>query len=189
MASEVVSIALGTIRDLLIEEAKFLSGVSDQVKEVQAELIRMQCFLKDADRRQLKEEIVCNYVREIRRLAYRTENVLDKFAVQVESRRGGRSIGNAIKRSSCILCEGRALHKVGSEIANIKANINRLTTSLQTSGVIVMSIEGESSSNAMILEQNQQRLRQTYPHQVEEYFVGMKDDIRQLVTFITNEEI
>ncbi|KAL3507734.1 hypothetical protein ACH5RR_033116 [Cinchona calisaya] len=188
MASEVVSIALGTVRDLLIEKAKFLSGVSDKVKEVQTELIRMQCFLKDADRRQLKEETVRNYVREIRRLAYRTENVLDEFAIEVESRREGRGIGKAIKRSACILCEGRALHKVGSEIANIKANINSLTTSLQNSGVIEMSIEGQSSSNAMILEQNQQRLRQTYPHQVEEYFVGMKDDIRQLVSFITDEE-
>ncbi|KAL3507744.1 hypothetical protein ACH5RR_033126 [Cinchona calisaya] len=188
MASGVVSIALGTVRDLLIEKAKFLSGVSDKVKEVQTELIRMQCFLKDADRRQLKEETVRNYVREIRRLAYRTENVLDEFAIEVESRREGRGIGKAIKRSACILCEGRALHKVGSEIANIKANINSLTTSLQNSGVIEMSIEGQSSSNAMILEQNQQRLRQTYPHQVEEYFVGMKDDISQLVSFITDEE-
>ncbi|KAL3507735.1 hypothetical protein ACH5RR_033117 [Cinchona calisaya] len=188
MASEVVSIALETVRDLLVEEAKFLSGVSGQVNEVQAELIRMQCFLKDADRRQLKEETVRNYVREIRRLAYRTENVLDEFAIEVESRREGRGIGKAIKRSACILCEGRALHKVGSEIANIKANINSLTASLQNSGVIEMSIEGQSSSNAMILEQNQQRLRQTYPHQVEEYFVGMKDDIRQLMSFITDEE-
>ncbi|KAL3507733.1 hypothetical protein ACH5RR_033115 [Cinchona calisaya] len=178
MASEVVSIALGTVRDLLIEEAKFLSGVSDQVKKVQAELIRMQCFLKDADRRQLKEETVRNYVREIRRLAYRTENVLDKFAIQVESRREGRGIGKAIKRSACILCEGIALHKVGTEIANIKANVNSLTTNLQTSGVMEMSIG----------EQNQLLLRQTYPHEVEEYFVGMKDDIKQLVSFITNEE-
>ncbi|KAL3507748.1 hypothetical protein ACH5RR_033130 [Cinchona calisaya] len=189
MASEVVSIALGTVRDLLIEEAKFLSGVSDQVKEVQAELIRMQCFLKDADRRQLKEETVRNYVREIRRLAYRTENVLDEFAIEVESQRGDRGIGKAFKRSACIICEGRALHKVGSEITNIKANISSLTTSLQTSGVTEMSPEGQSSSNAMKLEQNQQWLRRTYPHQVEEYFVGMKDDIRQLVTIITGEEI
>ncbi|KAL3507743.1 hypothetical protein ACH5RR_033125 [Cinchona calisaya] len=179
MASEVVSIALGTGRDLLIEEAKFLSGVSDQVKKVQEELIRMQCFLKDADRRQLKEETVRNYVREIRRLAYRTENVLDKFAIQVESRREGRGIGKAIKRSACILCEGIALHKVGLEIANIKANVNSLTTNLQTSGVMEMGIG----------EQNQLLLRQTYPHEVEEYFVGMKDDIKQLVSFITNEEI
>ncbi|KAL3507737.1 hypothetical protein ACH5RR_033119 [Cinchona calisaya] len=128
MPSEVVSIALGTVRDLLIEEAKFLSGVSDQVKEVQTELIRMQCFLKDADRRQLKEETVRNYVRKIRRLAYKSKNFLDEFAIEVESRREGRGIGKAIKRSACILCERRALHKVGSETANIKANINCLTT-------------------------------------------------------------
>lgn len=186
MASEVVSIALQTVRGLLIEEAKFLSGVTDHVKEVQAELIRMQCFLKDADKRQQTEEIVRNYAREIRRLAYRTENVLDKFAIEVESRREGRGFKKSLQRLACIFGEAMALHKVGSEIAKIKENIQSLTTSLQTYGV-TSSEEGQSSNAT--LDQNQQRQRQTYPHQVEEYFVGMKDDIRELVSLITDEGI
>ncbi|KAL3507725.1 hypothetical protein ACH5RR_033107 [Cinchona calisaya] len=176
MASEVVSIALETVRDLLVEEAKFLSGVTNQVKEVQPELIRMQCFLKDANRRQLKEETVCNYVRKIRCLAYRTENVLEQFAIEVESRREGRAaLGRLLKDLHAYYVKG--------------GFFTRLVTSLQTSGIMEMSIEGQSSSNAMTMEQNQQRLRQTYPHQVEEYFVGVKDDIWQLVTIVTDEEI
>ncbi|CDO99133.1 unnamed protein product [Coffea canephora] len=155
MGSEAVSLALGTVKDLLAEEARFLSGVADQVKEVEVELIRMQCFLKDADKKQLNDSRVRNYVREIRRLAYRTEDVLEK---------------------------------VGSEIASIKAGINSLTKNLETYGVIALSSTEDGQSSNARLEQNQQRLRQTYPDQVEEYFVGMEDDIRQLVSLITQEE-
>nr|XP_027116390.1 putative disease resistance protein At1g50180 [Coffea arabica] len=189
MGSEAVSLALGTVKDLLAEEARFLSGVADQVKEVEVYLIRMQCFLKDADKRQLNDSTVRNYVREIRRLAYRTEDVLEKFAVEIESRRRGHGFRKAFRRFSCLISEGMSLHRVGSEIASIKAGINSLTTDLENYGVIALSSTEDGQSSNARLDQNQQRLRQTYPHQVEEYFVGMKDDIRQLVSLITDEGI
>ncbi|XP_027164895.1 putative disease resistance protein At1g50180 [Coffea eugenioides] len=189
MGSEAVSLALGTVKDLLAEEARFLSGVADQVKEVEVELIRMQCFLKDADKKQLNDSTVRNYVREIRRLAYRTEDVLEKFAVEIESRRRGHGFRKAFRRFACLIYEGISLHRVGLEIGSIKAGINSLTTNLETYGVIALSSTEDGQSSNARLDQNQQRLRQTYPHQVEEYFVGMKDDIRQLVSLITDEGI
>ncbi|XP_027174740.1 probable disease resistance protein At1g58390 [Coffea eugenioides] len=148
-----------------------------------------KCFLKDADKRQLNDSTVRNYVREIRRLAYRTEDVLEKFAVEIESRRRGHSFRKAFRRFSCLISEGISLHRVGSEIASIKAGINSLTTDLENYGVIALSSTEDGQSSNARLDQNQQRLRQTYPHQVEEYFVGMKDDIRQLVSLITDEGI
>ncbi|KAL3506032.1 hypothetical protein ACH5RR_031414 [Cinchona calisaya] len=177
--TEVVSIVSETLRDLIVEEAKFLSGVTDEVEEVQAELIRMQCFLKDADRRQQKDETIRNYVKEIRRLAYRIENVLAAYAVEVASREESRGALKFLKWLVCGLTEVIALHKVGSEIENIKKKLDKLATSLQTYGVIK---EERQSSNA-----NQQLIsRRTYPHQVDEYFVGMKDDISKLVSLITD---
>ncbi|KAL0286035.1 UNVERIFIED_CONTAM: putative disease resistance RPP8-like protein 2 [Sesamum calycinum] len=41
--------ALETLRELLIEEAKFLSSVSGEVEDVRRQLNDMHCFLKDAD--------------------------------------------------------------------------------------------------------------------------------------------
>ncbi|CDO99152.1 unnamed protein product [Coffea canephora] len=189
MASEAVSLALGTVTDLLAEEARFLSGVADQVKELEVELIGMQRLLKDADKKQLNDSTVRNYVRKIRRLACRTEDVLEEFAVEIESRRRGHGFRKAFRRFAGLVSEGTALHRVGSEIASIKAGINSLTKNLQTYGVIALSSTEDGQSSNARLDQNQQRLRQTYPHQVEEYFVGMEDDIRQLVSLITDEGI
>nr|XP_027116421.1 putative disease resistance protein At1g50180 isoform X2 [Coffea arabica]XP_027116422.1 putative disease resistance protein At1g50180 isoform X2 [Coffea arabica] len=189
MASEAVTLALGTVTDLLAEEARFLFGVADQVKELEVELIGMQRLLKDADKKQLNDSTVRNYVRKIRRLAYRTEDVLEEFAVEIESRRRGHGFRKAFRRFAGLVSEGTALHRVGSEIASIIAGINSITKNLQTYGVIALSSTEDGQSSNARLDQNQQRLRQTYPHQVEEYFVGMEDDIRQLVSLITDERI
>ena len=51
MAEAVVSTALETIRDLLLEEGRFLAGVADQVRELERQLKEMKCFLQDADKR------------------------------------------------------------------------------------------------------------------------------------------
>ena len=66
-----MSFAVERLGDLLIEEATFLHGVTDKVSEVQVELRRMKCFLKDADARQGEGETIRNWVAEIR------ENALD----------------------------------------------------------------------------------------------------------------
>lgn len=45
------------LANLLIEETKFLYGVSGEIVQMQAEFKRMQCFLRDADARQDEENI------------------------------------------------------------------------------------------------------------------------------------
>lgn len=109
MAESVVSFAVERLGDLLIEEGKFLFGVSDQVKEMQDELRRMQCFLKDADARQDGDERVRNWVAEIRDLAYRTEDVLETYALEVASKKEGkRGIKKFMRRFACIFNEGNS---------------------------------------------------------------------------------
>ncbi|KAL3533903.1 hypothetical protein ACH5RR_007424 [Cinchona calisaya] len=58
MAEAVVSLAVKTISNLLIEEAKFLRGVNDQVEQLRVELSRMRAFLKDADRGNMKRKLL-----------------------------------------------------------------------------------------------------------------------------------
>lgn len=52
MAEAVVSVALETLGNLLIQEARFLRGVKHRVEELQTELGNLQSLLKDADRKQ-----------------------------------------------------------------------------------------------------------------------------------------
>ncbi|WRX15471.1 NB-ARC - like 10 [Theobroma cacao] len=75
MAESVVSNVAARLGDLVIQEAKFLRGVDDQVKHLQMELVWMKSFLKEADSRQAENEMVRMWVAEIREIAYDAEDV------------------------------------------------------------------------------------------------------------------
>ncbi|CAI9118095.1 OLC1v1019613C1 [Oldenlandia corymbosa var. corymbosa] len=185
MAEAIVSVVLDTLRDLLVEEASSLSRVSSQVEEVRKELKRILCFLKDADSKQCKDEIVRNWLREIRSLAYRIEDLVETYAIQVAARdSSGKSITKFLKRSAGIFGEIRSLHKLGTEIEKVKADISSITTSLERYNIRAIDGDGESLSNQN--EKYQQWIRQTYAHEVEDYFVGMENDITNLVSVITD---
>ena len=79
----------------------------------------MQGLLKDADARQYESELLRLWVAEVRDLAYDAEDIIATYALKVASRKG----------CTCILYEGITVHKVGSQIIDIKAKISVLITS------------------------------------------------------------
>ncbi|KAL3506218.1 hypothetical protein ACH5RR_031600 [Cinchona calisaya] len=184
MSEAIVSIVVGTIRDLLVEEAKFLSGVTNEVQELSRELIRMQCFLRDADTRDHKDKTVENFLREIKRLSYRAEDIVETFAVQVASKRG-KALKKVLTRFACIFCEGKSLHNLGLEIANVKTDILQ---SYYKSYYDIKAVGEGDQSSSRAFEEDQRWARQTYAHEVEECFVGMEEDIKKLVSYVVGDD-
>ncbi|KAL3507645.1 hypothetical protein ACH5RR_033027 [Cinchona calisaya] len=94
-------------------------------------------FLEDVDKRNYEEASIRNYVKQIRDLAYRFENVVKTYAIKVASKRERKGIRNMLKRFACVLLlsESTSLHKVGSVIAEIKKEITNLTASLESYGI------------------------------------------------------
>jgi hypothetical protein len=182
MAEAVVSTTVGMLGDLLKEEIKFLAGVRDEVQDLHARLQELQCFLKDADKRQHESEIVRNSIRSIRKLAYKVGNLLETYAIHIESRKG-KGIKNALERCACLLDEGVKLHKLGVEIGKIKNEVSSLMTSLQSYGILKLENVGQSSNAASKTLQ-----RQTFAHEIEEHFVGMQNDVNILVSLISDRD-
>ncbi|XVE99631.1 hypothetical protein REPUB_Repub03eG0216400 [Reevesia pubescens] len=92
MAESIVSLAIERMADLLIHEAVLLHGVTQEVENLKAELIPMQCFLKDADRKTDKDERLRYRVAEIRDLAYDAEDVIDSYFLKVAHQGGFHGI-------------------------------------------------------------------------------------------------
>ncbi|KAI7981578.1 putative disease resistance protein [Camellia lanceoleosa] len=90
MALDVVSFAAKWIADLMIQEANLLYGVCNQVGDLVRELRRMQCFLKDADAKEVEDEIIRDLVVEIREIAYDAEDVIATFVFEVEPQEKAR---------------------------------------------------------------------------------------------------
>lgn len=182
MAESVISFVVNKIGNLLIEEVNLLSGVSEQVKQLQTELERMQCFLKDADKRQDESAMVRNLVTEIREAAYDAEDIIESFAFEAASEKGG--FHDVLKRYARFLHGGTSLRRAGHEIEAIIAKISNLTGSLQTYGINAIN-QGEGSS---CMSERQLLLRRSYSHVVEEYIVGYEQNVKELVTKLVNEK-
>ncbi|KAB2609546.1 disease resistance protein [Pyrus ussuriensis x Pyrus communis] len=183
MAEAVVSFVVERLGDLIIQEAKFLHGVSDQVEAARTELQLVQGFLKDADVRQRDDETVHILVAKIRNAAYDLEDVIEIFVLQVASKREG-GIMKVLKRFGCVLKEGVDLHKIGSEIEKITTQVSNFRSSLQTHNIM----EIRDPRGATSLYERRQQLRRSYSHIIDRDVVGLEADVRELVMQLVNKE-
>ncbi|KAG6388764.1 hypothetical protein SASPL_150198 [Salvia splendens] len=166
MAEGVASMALKTIQDLLLEEAKFLIGVRSEVKTLDVILKEMKALLIAADNRESSEDMVRHWLRHVRDLAYRADDTISLYpAIYVSSNRSMRH------QFSCILTEGYSLHKIGSEIKEIKSEMARLKARMDPYGMHRI-IQGESSAQPSV---------SICPFGTE-VFVGKKEEVEQLVS-------
>ncbi|KAM7488898.1 hypothetical protein LguiB_026382 [Lonicera macranthoides] len=179
MAEQVVVFVVEKIGELLINEARFMCGVHDQLKELRDELTEMRCFLKDVDGRQEETETLQNLVIEIRKVTYDAEDALELYAFKVSSRRRR----NVLLRFACIFNEGIAVHTVGLKIDRIKIKISKLTASLERNGIRAVREGGEGPSSS---HERRNEIRRSYSHVIEEDVVGIDKDIKTLVEKLVN---
>ncbi|XP_062083753.1 putative disease resistance protein At1g50180 [Humulus lupulus] len=188
MAEAVVSPVIERLGDLLLNEAKFLSGVRVQVKDAHTKLLWMRAFLKDADAHVRDgDERVRLWVVQVRDTSYYLDDVIETYVLRVVSKRNGRGVISVLKRSVCIFRKGIDVHKIGAEIEKISSSIATLTSSLQTYGIRELRVKemGETSSNNI---QPQRDLRRAYSHVVENVVVGFDKDVEELVARLIGKE-
>ncbi|KAJ4882218.1 Disease resistance protein (NBS class) family [Raphanus sativus] len=176
MAEAIVSVTVQKLGEFLLEEPLFLFGIGDQVKQLQDELKRLRCFLKDADEKQSKSERVRNWIAEIREAAYDAEDVLEAFFLKAESKKG-KGIKKVFRRVACILRETVSLHSVGSEIKEITSRLSKIAASMRDYG-IKEAMDGESLS---CLFNSLREQRQSFPYAVEHNLVGLEQSLEKLV--------
>ncbi|KAF8394042.1 hypothetical protein HHK36_020244 [Tetracentron sinense] len=141
----------------------------------------MQSFLKAADASAYQgDEQVRNLVKEIKGIAYDSEDMVDTFIFQVASR--GRY--GALKRYASIFDEWIDLYKTGRKIQAIQKRIHSITNRWKTFNIKNID-EGEGTSSA---NQKQQQLRRTYPHAEEEDAISLEKDMEALVAQLITEE-
>ncbi|XP_057802736.1 probable disease resistance protein At1g58602 [Salvia miltiorrhiza] len=176
MAEAVVSTALETLRDLLLEEARFLYGVGDEVRELETQLKEMKCLLKDADRRRHESSVILNWISEIRDLVYRAEAAIERHAAYQVSSRRRRGLKQLVRKCTCVVEECYSIHQLGSDISPIKSRLERINKEMLESGIksiINNRDEGESSSA-------NNRTRKSFPdYEIGDCFVGMEDELKQ----------
>ncbi|KAI3947414.1 hypothetical protein MKW92_026563 [Papaver armeniacum] len=183
MVEAVVSFAVEKLGDAIIGKTFFLHNVLRQVEGLRDELVRMQCFLKDADaKEQQGEDRVRNWVAEIRNIAYDAEDIIDTFILQVGSAHKPRGIKSLVIRKALMVKNLTHLHRVGNKILAIEARLKVLSDSRVTYGIKDLADKEASSS-----ETNPHPLRNRYPH-VEDEVLGFEKYTETLLTELMKDD-
>ncbi|OMO52242.1 Disease resistance protein [Corchorus olitorius] len=177
MAEAAVSFVVERLADIL-EEIDFQTDVRKEVRGLQEELLRMRCFLKDADAKLDDDERVRNWVSNIRHVAYDAEDLIDTFVLRIDSVKKK----NPIKRYTSIFKEWRHRSKIANELLSIQKRIHNISASRETYGIRNIG-EGVSTARERL-----RKLRRSSHHSEEKDIVGLDDDIATLVTQLVQGE-
>ncbi|KAJ1695940.1 hypothetical protein LUZ63_012638 [Rhynchospora breviuscula] len=121
MAEGIISCVMQKLTDAVVNEFLLQHGIGDQVGALSRELSRLQAFLKDVDKKQIRVESLKHWMKEIRELAYSIEDVIDNFLSEV-NRPKPSILWRVIKRLKTI----PAQYKLGDEISKIQARIQEI---------------------------------------------------------------
>ncbi|XP_027181684.1 disease resistance protein RPM1-like [Coffea eugenioides] len=122
MAESVVGFLIKQLSTLLSQERSLLGGLRPDVQFIKDELGSMKAFLRQAEAKEDDDSQLQEWVKQVREVAYDTEDVLDDFAFRFA--RGGADgffgrvgkIYNSIKNL-------KARHRISLEIKYIKARV------------------------------------------------------------------
>ncbi|KAJ4749661.1 Disease resistance family protein [Rhynchospora pubera] len=133
-----VNFVVGKLGDMIVKEVQFLGGVGHQVEWVQTELKRIQCCLIDADTKRRKgDERAENWLNELRDVAYRIEDAIDTFYVEIEDNHQEHSSGFLHKfRKLCHKpMKVPGLHNLGKELDKIRDVLDGISKSRVDYGI------------------------------------------------------
>ncbi|KAK9040136.1 hypothetical protein V6N11_015313 [Hibiscus sabdariffa] len=169
MAEAAVSFVAERLTDIL-QEIDFHTDVRKQVERLQEELVRMRCFLKDADEKQDDDERVRNWVSDIRTVAYDAEDLIDRFILKTDALKRNKFY----KRYASAFKEWKQRSKMADELLYIQERIVNISTSRETYGIRNI---GEGISTA---RERLRKLRRSSPRGEEKDIVGLENDITKL---------
>ncbi|XP_078161536.1 disease resistance protein RPP13-like isoform X3 [Carex rostrata] len=135
MAETIVNLVLGKLADAAVKEVLHLYSVNDQVEKVSCELTRIQAFLKDADRKTIKDERQKNWVNEIRDIAHSIEDVIDTFLMDISEnpQKSGMMaiITNKLRKTETLV----VVHNLVNEINQIQKRMKDIEESRVRYGI------------------------------------------------------
>lgn len=162
MLSSVLQL-LGTV---LIQKVNFLRDVKEMVELLKHELHRMQCFLRDANKKQGEDERVRNWIADIRDVALDAKDAIDTFLLKMEKK-------GHLGKFSAFPKHVHYVNKVGKEIESIQHRLDAIRRSREMYGIRDLEEAADGSTAEL--------RRRIPPWQFDEHLVGMDGDVRKLL--------
>ncbi|XP_028060201.1 disease resistance protein RPP13-like isoform X1 [Camellia sinensis] len=125
MAERAVSSVFQYLAPLLTGEVELLKGVRKEIVSIKAELERIHSFLKDAESRaETGDEGVKIWVKQVRQVAYRIQDVIDEHILLVLPKQPG--LFSSLHKVTQTITKLKARHEIASQIQDIKTSIREI---------------------------------------------------------------
>ncbi|KAL0349057.1 UNVERIFIED_CONTAM: putative disease resistance protein RXW24L [Sesamum angustifolium] len=169
MAEFAVSLVIQSLTELLIHEAKHLPELRGRIELIQMKLRQLLSILEIADVRQEADEGISFWIAETREVAYDIEDLL---LVAVCSRKEG----SILKKYTHMFKEVSSLHNLEPKFQVIESKVSALQSDL-----CIRNIKPRQRGLTNPVSQRHLEQRRSYSHYVEEDFVGLDEDVKELV--------
>ncbi|KAG5549412.1 hypothetical protein RHGRI_014678 [Rhododendron griersonianum] len=157
----------------IIEESSRLSRVREDLLWIESEMRYIRSYLKDADAKQLRTNVVSNFIRDIWDLAYDVEDIIDTYFPKMRSSRSRWKRLLDFRNM-------RIAHGFVKEVEGIRKRVEDIKNARQTFGI------DESSRSR---EEDTWDPRQSFPHLDEPNVVGFDNLIKILVHKVVDEDL
>ncbi|KAK1267781.1 Disease resistance protein RPM1 [Acorus gramineus] len=182
MAESAVNLLIDVLRPIIENEVRLLRGVHDEVKDIMDEMESMVSYLREADRREYDDEGVKTWVKQLREVAYDTEDVVEEYLLHLERRREGR--GRLVKflhqNFQCTLHLGMR-HQIATQVQGIKLRVQSIAARRERYN-FGEADHHDSTSNRY----NGPRMASLLIDEAE--LVGIDEPKEKLVGWLTNDE-
>ncbi|XP_078151169.1 putative disease resistance protein At1g50180 [Carex rostrata] len=176
MAEGVISTVVTKLAVLVVDEVRSLRKVNSQVEELKVQLGQMQCFLKDAESKKKRgdegDERIKGWVRDVRNVAYETEDAIDTFLVDINSYRLG-FIPNRMFSP----------YALRQKISKIQSKLRIISESRTTFGIQDLSRDGDHSQSILQTQPNHFK-RRVVPDIDNGEVVGFEAEKREIINLL-----
>ncbi|XP_060184193.1 putative disease resistance RPP13-like protein 3 [Lycium barbarum] len=191
MVDAVVSSAIESLGNFLIQKAKLRLSLREEVQWLRNELLFMQSFLKDAEEKQVGDHRVQQWVFDINSVANDAVAILETYSFEA-GKRDDDGFASRLKACTCICKKEAKFYNVSEEIQSLKQRVMDISRRRETYGIRnIDHIAGEGPSNrpnnrsAMVTT-----LRRTtsYVDDQDQIFVGFQDVVERLLAELLKAE-
>ncbi|XP_066342361.1 putative disease resistance protein RGA3 [Miscanthus floridulus] len=181
------------IADMATEEVAILLGVSGEIEKLKDNMETINCFLADAERRRITEQIVQRWVRKLKDAMYDATDILDLCHLQADKHKESKCGSMEEKASGCLqpllFCLRNPLfaHKIGSRIKELN---QRLEGIYKEADKYKFNISIGSNPEPRRLTAAELSIYKTSSHFDESSIVGeqIERDTKELVQVLTRDD-
>jgi len=177
MAESVVSFLVQNLSQLLVSEIKLLSGVEGKVKSLHNDLKLMDIFLRSSEGK-YKDAMVKEVVTQIRDVAYRAEDVVDTYILNIAKHKRRNKLCRLFHLKEKLIMP----HEIDAEIEEIKSRIDEIYKNKERYGVK----EGEFQSEEAVTTEWRRKRRINVE---EEDVVGLVNDSNIVIEQLKKDDV